>query len=197
MTRVDPTTPCIRNVTPRNAGDGCRWYRVNLPRGCGRSGERGQGSRGLQKVTMQQTSRSRSHSDAKTKQAQQGLPAAQDSQEHKKLLCFSNGWFKAYKPQSHFPAAQPQLKKLQLERGSRAARGGREEVASNAQPFHRTGTPGSFPPLGGQSRWLCSALCVQQSSSSVRVKPRERLGCCAAGCSGFADQAGLGGQVVS
>lgn len=69
-------------------------------------------------VTMQQTSRNGSDGDAETKRAQQGLPAAQESWERKKPLCFSNGGFKAYKTQSHFPAQRPQLEMLQLERGS-------------------------------------------------------------------------------
>lgn len=77
--------------------------------------------------------------------------AAQESWEQKKkkkkLLCFSNGWFKAYKTQSHFPAQQPQLETLQLERGSRAAG---EEAAGSAQPIHRTRAPGDAAlSLGG------------------------------------------------
>lgn len=51
-------------------------------------------------------------------------------------------------------------------------------------------------PSEGQSWCLCLALCVQQSSSSVGVNPREQLDYTDSS-SGFSEQAGLKGLVVS
>lgn len=145
--RVDAIAPCIRNVPPPQ----CRgplelaqshpaprtqpWWR----KGSGLTWLANGNDAANEQERISQRCQNQASAAGTPK-----LPRRAGSKKKKKLLCFSNGWFKAYETQSHSPAQQPQLETLQLERGSRAAR----EAARS--PFHRTRAPGDAAlSLGG------------------------------------------------
>lgn len=178
MTRVDPVTPCTRNVTPRSAGDRWSWRRADLPQGCSRGGERGQGSRGLRTVTMQQMSRNGSHSDAKNQAKAAGTPGCPGELGPQKAAPLFQRLCQSLQNPKPFPCTTASAGDAPAGKGELSSRGRRGGGGQQHPAFPRHPWGHCPVPCGGQSRCLCLALCVQQSSSGVGVNPRERLGLC-------------------